>query len=128
MKFVDFTRECQEICAPLSSMWKEVGYHLTSEELVFTAREAGRRTNSRQEIGRYTLPERVVELPTPSWAYNKASVEAWDAERSDLVRGSLLANKGLLGTNDWGSILMFASEARRALEEFQRQAIALIDI
>jgi len=69
----------------------------------------------------------VVELPHPSWIYNKASVKVWNAERSDLVRGSMLATAGLLEISDMGSILMFASEARVALEEFQRQAAALLD-
>lgn len=130
MKLFDFAQKCRALCDPESAGWKDVSYQLTDSTLVLTARKAGKRTNPRQEIASYPLPERVVQLPIPSWVYAKDAAEDWELDRNDAVGASILVNAGWVTVTDYftGTFPMFASEAREALEEFQRQATALLDL
>ena len=115
MKFLEWVASCEESCLGRRSHWQSYHTEIQGDDLVIT----GKRVRNVKEVGRFPLPERVVELPVPSWVYTINYM--LEVSASDGIPD------GPFDANAARTIPMFLSEAKAAAEALQKGISAILD-
>jgi hypothetical protein len=120
MKFLEWVGECEKGCIRKPSQWEFTRREIQGDELVITGKKV--RNVKAEEVGRFLLPERVVELPVPAWVY----VPDWVSSLGDDSSSNIPQDPPSLYSTA-KTIPMFLSEAAVAAAVLQTDMAAILD-